>query len=67
MMEDNRKKIKYLAEMINEALSEGSIAKVEKIKRLPWTSEILDETNQLALALAENKGEGIGRKRQAER
>lgn len=28
MMDDNRKKIKYLAEMINEALSEGNISKI---------------------------------------
>jgi hypothetical protein len=65
MLEDNRKKIKYLAEMISEAVNEGSIAKVEKLKRLPWTLEILEETNQLALNLAEKKGEGIGRRRQS--
>ena len=67
MADDNRRKIRYLAEVISEALGEGSIARVEKVKRLPWTSEILEETGQLALALAESKGEGIGRKRQAER
>ncbi len=62
MLEDNRKKVSYLADLIHQAVAEGSPAKVEKIKRLPWTMQILEETNQLALGLAESKGEGIGRR-----
>lgn len=63
MHEDNRKKIRYLAEVIGEALREDSLMKIENMKRLPWTMEILDETSQLALELAEKGGEGIGRRR----
>lgn len=63
MLEDNRRKVAYLAELIQEALADAAPARVEKIKRLPWTMEILEETNRLAVGLAESKGEGIGRRR----
>jgi hypothetical protein len=63
MLEDNRRKVSYLAELIHQAVGEGDPARVDKIKRLPWTLHILEETNQLALGLAESKGEGIGRRK----
>lgn len=62
MLEDNRRKVSYLADLIHQAMAEGTPGRVEKIKRLPWTMQILEETNQLALDLAETKGEGIGRR-----
>jgi hypothetical protein len=37
MHEDNKKKIRYLAEIIGEALKEDSLTKIENMKRLPWT------------------------------
>jgi len=36
--EDNSKKVTYLAKLIEEALAEKSIAKIESMRRLPWTS-----------------------------
>lgn len=37
MIQDNEKKVKYLTELVEEALNNGEIAKVHTIKRLPWT------------------------------
>lgn len=39
--EDNLKKVKYLAELVQEALEKGDVEAVAKIKRLPWTAATL--------------------------
>lgn len=39
--EDNLKKVRYLADVVQEALEKGNVEIVEKIKRLPWTADIL--------------------------
>jgi hypothetical protein len=37
MREDNSRKIIYLAKLIEEALAEKNIPKIESMRRLPWT------------------------------
>jgi hypothetical protein len=37
VVEDNEKKVKYLASMVEEALQKEDVEAVNKIKRLPWT------------------------------
>lgn len=49
--EDNGKKVRYLAELVEEALEKGEVEAVAKIKRLPWTRPILDQVVQLAVAM----------------
>ena len=49
--EDNSRKIVYLAKLIEEALAEKNIGKVESMRRLPWTIEILRQTKELAASL----------------
>lgn len=39
--EDNSKKVRYLAELVREALEKGDVEAVGKIKRLPWTAVTL--------------------------
>ena len=41
VLEDNTKKIKYLSEIVDNAFKKEDIAAIEKVKRLPWTKEIL--------------------------
>jgi hypothetical protein len=35
--EDNARKVVYLARLIEEAIAEGNLGKVEGMRRLPWT------------------------------
>ena len=43
----------YLAKLIEEAMLEGNISKVESMRRQPWTIEILRQTRELAASLPE--------------
>lgn len=52
--EDNDRKVKYLASMVEEALAKGESDAVAKIKRLPWTREILRQVHELAASLADS-------------
>lgn len=52
--EDNDRKVKYLASMVEEALGKGEGEAVGKIKRLPWTREILKQVHELAASLADS-------------
>ena len=52
MTEDNDKKVKYLTQMVEEAIEKGDTSKIECIKRLPWTKEILQQAYELAISLA---------------
>jgi hypothetical protein len=49
--EDNSKKVRYLAELVEEALEKGEVDGVVKIKRLPWTRAILEQVLELAVAM----------------
>jgi hypothetical protein len=39
--EDNQRKVDYLKEAVEQALARGEPETVDKIKRLPWTKDIL--------------------------
>jgi primosomal protein N'' len=60
--EDNTKKIKYLAETIESYIAQHTVKvptclvtqKLEAIKRLPWTQNILEKTQDLAEKLAQH-------------
>jgi hypothetical protein len=47
MLEDNQKKIKYLAELLTTQ-REGKNKTVEMVRRLPWTKSILDKVRKIS-------------------
>jgi hypothetical protein len=44
--------------MVQEALDHAEPARVQKIKRLPWTAEILKQVNELAFSIADASQQG---------
>lgn len=52
----------YLTSMVEEAIAKGQPAGVEKIKRLPWTAEILQQVHELAFSMADQSQLGMGRR-----
>lgn len=59
--EDNDRKVRYLASMVEEALARGESDAVGKIKRLPWTREILRQVHELAASLADSPQQASAR------
>lgn len=55
MIEDNQRKITYLAEMLTN--KEGRVKSVEMVKRLPWTRAILDKVAKISRELLKFSGE----------
>lgn len=55
MAEDNDKKIKYLAELLT-VNKEGKVKSVEMVRRLPWTSIILDKVAKISRELLKHSG-----------
>ncbi len=47
MLEDNQKKIKYLADLLTNP-KEGKNKSVEMVRRLPWTKSILDKVRKIS-------------------
>lgn len=53
VLEDNAKKVKYLSDFVESALKKGDMDAIEKVKRLPWTKDILKQVYELAVSLAD--------------
>jgi hypothetical protein len=49
--DDNERKIVYLAQIVHEAVKAGNVARLESVKRLPWTAPMLARTEELATKL----------------
>lgn len=50
MIEDNEKKVKYLAWLLTNE-SDGKKRSIEVVKRLPWTHFILQKVRKISLEL----------------
>lgn len=66
-VEDNGRKVGYLCGLVEAAVERGEVGEVEKIKRLPWTAEIMRQVQELARGLVEMGSEEtpVGRRRRA--
>jgi hypothetical protein len=64
--EDNLKKVRYLAELVQEAVEKGDVEAVGKIKRLPWTASTLEQVVELATTMPELAPVRLSRRRTIE-